>query len=490
MIVLVVFAHLSFSGLTEYENVMVDDRAYSPYIEGYSGEPSSLGIRWMAVGRQWCIPLLFWVSGASAALAFKKKRCHGLGRIFLLTVVGIASNGSVWMLGPHNPDCWPLDHDKPQCEDGKLFKFSVCAGDGEIFPWVFQMWYTAALVLITLLNTPLMNVVDGRRGLCSLLCQWIVSMLAAGSLLQIASAGALLSSDVLPEKYQWLASVGQDYFESPPEVPDVRLAFNFLAISEALFLVTGYLASRRKPDSCIPLRVFHYTAGAMMVLTLATPFANVIGHITPCFVLWCFTVMNRSFQMGFIMTRPLAKGGNDDLDGPVKPLFSKCWPGAIVLVTLFAPSTNFYLAGNLTYPYLPGVVDRCMYAAGAIVLFFLVDRAGQTFESVPVPKGVSWAALLIYLFHPWVMTLIIDAGLRAPEDTVRRDLLTNVGFVWPATIFAVYIPVAGLVACCRCCCRRPVSAREGRMPANTSWQPCEDVPEVYMRLASPSDDDE
>ena len=37
------------------------------------------------------------------------------------------------------------------------------------------------------------------------------------------------------------------------------------------------------------------------------------------------------------------------------------WPMMAILRTLTAPSTNWYAAGNLTYPYYPRLLDRADY---------------------------------------------------------------------------------------------------------------------------------
>lgn len=511
MILCVVYAHLAFSGLVQYEKVMEDDRAYTPYAEGHSGTPSLFLVRWVSVLRQWCIPLLFWVSGAAAACSFKKKKGNGVGKLLMLSLVGVASNGSVWMLGPHNANCWPLDHDKPECEGGRFFHFSVVAGTGDIFPWIYQMWYTMLLAVIVLINLPFMNVLAGRRGLFSLFFQWIVTVALLGFVLQFASGGALLGNIKLPEsyeKYAWLASVGEEYFESPSPVPDALLVFKWLSACEAAFLFVSYLLAPRRRGPCCRIRFLHYVAAGIMVLTLAAPLASEIGHISPCFLVFLLNLVNRSFQMGFMMTRPVAMCEGDADDGKVKPMISKAWPAVIMIVTFCAPSTNYYAAGNLTYPYFPRVEDRCLYVGGAICAFFLVDRLGQTLDISPTPPTFAWTALLLYLFHPWIITVFIEAGLRAPADDVRRSLFTEFSCVWFLSVLVVFLFVQGFVTlnwccravcsclsrwccCCRCCCRRKgaAAARE-RLAAGLFLEDQGDTEQAYERLLELGDEEE
>lgn len=489
LIAIILYAQLSFSGLTEYDTLMLDDRTYDPYMNSRSGSPSSLSIRWVSICRQWCLPLLFWVSGAVAGFDFGQRRCYGLGMIGVLTLVGIVANGSIWILGPQNDQCWPLDHAKPECESGRLFQFSVVAGHGSIFPWISQMWYTIVLAIIILLNMPFMGVLAGRRGFGSLVLQWMIWTLLWGTLLQIASGGTLLERAQLPEKYQWVASEGKDYFESSPEVPDVHLAFAWLAGSEALFLSVSFVASRWKSDSWCPLRIVHYMAGAAMVLTLAAPIATEIATITPSFTMYLLNIMNKSFQMGFMMIRPQVGDQGIDTGNKVEPLFSKYWPLALLWASIVAPSTNFYMAGDLIYPFLPGTLDRCLYVAGAVSVFFMVDRAGHSLESSPVPRAVSSSTLLLYLFYPWVLALLVCAGLRAPEDSIIRTLFTQAGTVWVSTILAVLVPCVFLFSIWSYCCTKRAAARERRTAVTRAWESRIDAQEVYLELISASDDE-
>merc|ERR1719379_2952535 len=94
LVVLVVFSHV-FLTLTPLES--------SEYALDDLGEASTLASRWISVARPWCLPMLFWVSGASCACVPSKSALRGLPNIFVITLVGMGLNAMMWFLGPRDP---------------------------------------------------------------------------------------------------------------------------------------------------------------------------------------------------------------------------------------------------------------------------------------------------------------------------------------------------------------------------------------------------
>ena len=90
----VVYAHLTFCGAQlgrPSDNGTVDNDSWT------TTDPNRLAVRYNSIVRQWCIPVLFWISGAASALSFGKRFWKGMWKILVLTFAGIhqrlGSNG-------------------------------------------------------------------------------------------------------------------------------------------------------------------------------------------------------------------------------------------------------------------------------------------------------------------------------------------------------------------------------------------------------------
>merc|ERR1719162_2949446 len=115
-----------------------------------TGPPTPQSTRHITVIRQWCLPLLFWVSGASMACSYKGGVPRGLGKLLAISAVGMCCNAFLWYTSPQNRDCII---DTPACQGkGIIFDFSICGRAGWWFAILFQMWYTLVLVVLCLLN--------------------------------------------------------------------------------------------------------------------------------------------------------------------------------------------------------------------------------------------------------------------------------------------------------------------------------------------------
>eukprot|EP00438_Fugacium_kawagutii_P021004 Skav228369 [mRNA] locus=scaffold1981:218104:219510:+ [translate_table: standard] len=420
MVILVVYAHISRSGMRGgvHGNVQVDDRIYD------LTDPSPLGVRWISEVRQYCLPLLFFVSGAASACSWKQSP-RGLVKIFLFTVFGVAFNALLWFLGPQNPDCDPgTGYGRPECK-GLVFDFTICPNSGNIFPLVFQMWYTGMLMALMLLNWPLFAFL--RNQTC-----------------HIAVLGI-----------QFIASVGlQTTFVilSGHEIPNPALVLGLMASCEVIFLSLSVLTMMQHRPTRLPLRFIHYCLGVVATIQFGCiPIAPVIEHISGAFVLFILSGFNKSFQLGFVLTVARLPHQEEAL-----PIVSMYWPMMVILRTMTAPSSNWYAAGNLTYPYYPRMLDRADYVAGAVIFMFVVDRAGRAIECKALPSWLANGTLLLYLLHPWMMALLILA--------VRGTRLEDTGSVWILCLVA-----SGLLGLLtirpwrswRCCSRSKASFESG-----------------------------
>ena len=384
------------------------DRPHHPLSGGEDASP--LAARWLSVIRPWAMPLLFWVSGAALACSYKKQMKYGA--LLGFGAAGIVCNALLWWLSPRDPACGPSD----ACAGrGVLFDFAVVHHSGHVFPYVFQMWYVIALVLMMLVNTPLVRylatpaetrlvggVGDGtsRDDIKPLLLQYGVSAL-------LIVVGVTL--------------IGRD-------CPSPTAAVAILLLSELCFLglVALLKQQRRGFEACflelvallkqqrhgLSTRTLHYALAATAVLQFAVPpFARTIDDVSASFVVFALVGFNMFFLLGFLMTRARTPHA---LWADAAPTASRLWPVSLFGWVLCAPSTNWMLAGNLTYPYFPATLDRVLYVTGAVITIFAIDRASRVVECVAVPGVLNKASLGLYLFHPLLITLLMQVGVTSP----------------------------------------------------------------------------
>lgn len=366
-----------------------------PHASAHAGELSSIVVRWASIIRQYCLPLLFWVSGAAAACSFKGIP-RGTVKLLLFSAIGMSANAACWYLGPRSPRCSPPGPGQvARCEgEGVLFDFTTVAHSGTLFPIVFQMWYTAFLVIFAMLSWPLFIALSGsstkgraltqQTRLMFLFASWFLAC-AVYAAAVVAVAGNLQGTPL----GAWFR----------------------LACYETLFHGLAFLTTRCGPrDLRIPVRLLHYALAGVVVWQFAEiPLAEV--RLNAGYAFYIFVGFNKFFALGFVMTHARARpgeGGGVDAE----PMMSRAWPSALILAAILAPSTNWYTAGNLTYAYLPRDGDRKLYVCGACAVIFLVDRASRALTCERLPDFVGNAALLTYLFHPVAMHVLIASGVR------------------------------------------------------------------------------
>lgn len=387
----VVYAHLIFCGAQlgrPDDEGSVDDHAYN------TGKPNQLAVRWLSVVRQWCIPLLFWVSGAASALSFRRSTTRwlkGMSRIFYISIVGIAGNAAMWLLGPRDPNC---SFRTPCPGKGIVFDFTEDPYSGTVEPYVNQMWYTVVLLLLSLINRPFFSLlsagVDGANVFSRWTVGWLVVQFAVMVTIYVALT-LLASSDCLH--------------------PTSLLVC--LALSESAFMLLALASSWWWPH-----RIMHYACAAVAILRLSiTPIARmpIKNDITPSYLLYLILATSSWFQMGFIMTHSrIAGAGVRD----VRPLASQMWPLVLFPMVLCCSSTNWVMAGVLPYPLLPGTVDQLLYVGGTFLVMFVVDRCSRCIECRPMPHILSTASNVVYIFQ----VVFITVFLQLLKSMVQHDI--------------------------------------------------------------------
>lgn len=423
MVMSVVYAHLLRSGgiTGGLDQEWIVDRPYHPLGTEAPGSNenvkiSGLGVRWLSIARPWAIPALFWVSGGAVACSFKGESLPRISRLLIFTGVGMVFNLVLWLLSPADPACGPGNVGDELCHrKGWVFDFSVVDHSGIVFPIVFQMWYTLALMLFMVIQWPLITALGATSSAVSRLKLGLVQWICSSSLLLL---GIFVVGAECPRPF--LAAILAVVCEAA-----------FIALALALvsscngqdggeeFLPLKHSPSSRSPppSSSTRTRALHYALGAVVVCQFgAVPFSESVTSITPGFALYVVTGFSKFFMLGFIMVRPRVgtrKTAPAAHWPDAKPLLSRVWPLAIFVAVICAPSTNWKLAGNLTFPYFTAVMDRVLYVCGGVVVVFILDRCSRQMTCAPLPAWLNYASLILYLSHPVLMTIMIAAGMRS-----------------------------------------------------------------------------
>eukprot|EP00927_Polykrikos_kofoidii_P031572 TRINITY_DN27127_c0_g1_i1.p1 TRINITY_DN27127_c0_g1~~TRINITY_DN27127_c0_g1_i1.p1 ORF type:complete len:495 (-),score=35.13 TRINITY_DN27127_c0_g1_i1:48-1493(-) len=404
LVVLIVYAHSIFCGANigrPFRWSNIDDHAFN------LKDPNQLSTRWVSVVRQWCIPLLFWISGTACAMSFgsSARFLKGLAKLAVITAVGVAGNAAMWLLGPQDETC---AFRTPCRGKGILFDFTEDPYDGNIGPYSNQMWYTFALMIAMVLNWPLMNSMSNNGlGWYRVVVQWAV--------LSALYYALVLLADVTPR----------------PSALVVQLSvceFAFLSVA----LGSASLARR------IPLRLVHYVCGLIAVLQMG-PITIVDGDMPGgmalSYILYLIVGVNRWFGLGFVMTLPRSpKSTLED----VRPLGSLVWPITLIAMLFCAPTTNWVMGGMLPYPYMPCKLDRTLYVGGTTCFFFVIDRCSRSFECKRMPGIFANASIVLYVMQPVLLTVF----LQIFEPWVRSEikpLNRNDGVVSMCVILALCV---------------------------------------------------
>jgi len=151
-------------------------------------------------------------------------------------------------------------------------------------------------------------------------------------------------------------------------------------------------------------RVWQYVAVALAVLQFSLADFHVVT-IDGGVILY-FQFFKQFFTMGYLVLSTRER---------ITPVASKVWPLCVLALMVFAPSTNFKLAGMLTYPYFERKLDRTMYMSGAVIIVFMMESLGRGLNSrtEPLPDWVRTSALVCYVFHPVAIVAWITMGVTS-----------------------------------------------------------------------------
>lgn len=406
LVCFVVYSHLNFCGLEDIPDTTVDNHAYAT-------KPNQYAVRWNSVARQWVIPMLFWISGGAAALSVNGdswKFLWTLWRIYLISVVGIGANASMWLLGPQDPNCSIRN---PCPGKGILFDFTEDPAEGNIEPYFNQMWFTVFLVLMMIVHWPYFKVFLGQSSRWLLTFQWAITVSIYVALTVVAGK----------------------------EVPNPALLIAWLAVCEFAFLAVSVCAAQGV-FPWLPQRIWHYIAAIISLIQVGlSPIADSMDDLTAGYCIYLMVLCFRSYGLGYLMTRP-----RKDMSDPIDPIVSRAWPLVIVLAVIFAPSTNWYMGGVLTYPYFDHAVDRGLYNAGTLLALFVADRSSRALECCPLPEIIGIASIVLYVFQIVLLTCFMQVGMRQPYQ------------IWAAAAAAA-LALTGFFAGGRALC---CGARRGR----------------------------
>lgn len=371
----------------------------------------NLGLRWVSVLRQWLVPMFFFVFGAKMSVAFATWP-QTLLKWGGAAALGLVLNYILWLEGPQDPTCDPAASDpynrqyRQTCK-GPILPFTVTPmpKGSEWWSILYQISFLVMLIGFLVLNVPLFNFIANRGGVLPLVIQWVATI--GFYVAMVLAAGS--------------------------RVPYVPLLISLLLVYEAAFLAVAALSTPRVRPHWLPARVVHYLAGGIAILIFGcTPIATSMStDISPAYILFLTVGSNKIFQLGYVITQSRRHDN-------VEPILSKFWPLTVAVMVLCAPSTNWFLAGNLAFPYFPSMLDRSLFVTGTVVMVFIFERIGASFPLVPFPSVCTTSAVVLYLLYPHFMAFWIVV--------LPRNLL-NVEFIWWCCIFfaAAFAALLGLV---------------------------------------------
>lgn len=427
----VVYAHLNFCDLVPMEKITLDNHAFPESsvttvhvgsvwgTEEYrQANPNTLGVRYNSVARQWCVPLLFWISGASLALSFRgslRQMCTNVGRLLVVTLIGIVSNGAMWLLGPQDEKC----SIRNRCTGkGILFDFTIDPFNGSFIPFIHQMWFTVALMVLVIMSWPCCRVLCRQGSEMQLLVSFAVSVLLCVFLIYYAG----------------------DACNSP-----IISTVSLVSCEAIFFGILSMMVPGRRPRG-VPVRLLHYSATFVTVFQLSvSPITDEATFgLSPAYILFMALCCKKWFEFGFFMAVPSFQDAEPS--DSAQPMLSKMWPLMLVICTAFAPSTNWNMAGMLTYPYYAKTADRALYTAGTFTMFFIMDRTGKLAPCIAQPKVIKVATLILYVFQMTLSTIPIHFGMREIYVITVVESLISLGLAMAWCDGRQWLVTAG---CCK-----------------------------------------
>lgn len=332
--------------------------------------------RFTSLGRQFTLPVLFYISGASLALS-KAPLKSTLMKIGAITLVGMAQNWVIFALGPKDPSCSFKDREKPACQTGIALDFLIAPQAGLIFPIVYQFWYTLMLML------------------------FIAEDFIMYAQLRAAHAAQSLQVHYLVLRFLMVAAMYVYFTIGLVEWPDIL----FIVVCEAVVMLCLVLsmkaASKATPAApSINGRVWQYVALFISAMQFAIPRLEVTTIDARVLVYYHFFRQLMLIGFASMLSRKTTTRA-----------FSRIGIWVVSWILCVTASTNWFLGGMLTYPWLPHVLDRVHYLLGSVVITSSLDSVGKLLCHSGVllecPRAASIGGLIMYLFHPPLIVLFI-----------------------------------------------------------------------------------
>lgn len=421
MIAMAVYLHI-LQTLSHVPVVVVDNAAFAASAPG-STQALTLGQerlghvhhsyrwKWIMQGRQICIPLLFFVSGS--ALAHHQRLWASLEKLVKITVVGMSLNALVYFAGPRNEECSFVDAPSmPECQRGFLLNFTIAPHSGSLFPILYQFWFTVFLMLFLVEDAGLFTALRSLEGAAT----------DPGS-----GSGVWPPQQALTQMaLSWVGTAGLYVLMSLLGSPAV-FSFEFVGfvVLEGVFSVLLLLCAGTPSSAPSLVRCWQYLAAFCAVLQFSMPTFNAFAFNGGT-VLY-FHLFKKCLALGFLAHAVRTKAA---------PVASRAWPLVLLLVIMFSTSTNWYMSGMPTYPWLPRFCDRFVYIGGTFICLFIVDRIGgaltQQGGCAPLPGAVGQGLLAAYILHGLGIVLLVQLpGFRgaAPEVVALAIIALSVAGV-------------------------------------------------------------
>jgi len=412
-IIMTVFFHLARVFVVRMPVFSIDNTAFPQFLDENSTEFSLLNQdtenwrrddhtwRYQQIGRQFGIPLLFWISGCSLGLSTDRHMIDdSMRKVLLITLVGCFCNSILWGLGPMDSRCGYWDRHSEECS-GILFDYVVAPGvAGAYYGIVFQFWFTLFLLVFLMESHMILNAL---RDTFELVRDYdtFPPQISARTYVRCAFAVGIKTCLYVMATFSFYGTPG----EEPPHKTGAAVVIGLMEIPfVGLLLIAVSATSSHVP--AIVVRLAQYLAAVVAIFQFCLfqipptdRGGEEIGVFDGRHFIY-FHIFKQMMLLGYVMSLTRAR---------TSPVLSRAYPVVFLLLALTFPSTNYYRAG-MVYPWYPNLVDRLLFTSGSFLQLFIHDRLGICFAEArlhaPLYPSLGLGALLAYIFHPPVIALM------------------------------------------------------------------------------------
>mmetsp|Transcript_51560 Transcript_51560/g.130360 ORF Transcript_51560/g.130360 Transcript_51560/m.130360 type:complete len:795 (+) Transcript_51560:51-2435(+) len=338
--------------------------------------------RLTAHGRLFVIPILFYISGAAMALGGGSLGPFLL-KISLVTLCGCGQNYVLYATGPQDPNCSFDRRTHDECQTGLWLDFLIAPKSGQIFPIIYQLWYTIALVI------------------------FISEDIALYSEVRRAYAEKQVRAHCLVLRYFCVAGLYALSVMGKIPIAEFCLLLALEALSSVCIIRSAQLAGSASAETpSVRARLWQYAAIMVAVLQFGYPNFDIQSFDGKLFVY--FHIFRQLMAIGFVSTLTRKT---------TALVLSRSWPLAFIIFVTLLPSSSYYWGGMVAYPWLPHRIDRLIMISASFMGVLMLDRIGHVFGDagldLEMPDYFSHAALLMYIAHPvFIVVLTKISGMR------------------------------------------------------------------------------